>query len=148
MLVATAGYLYTHRSPNLTEKDTVVLADFDNRTEIRFDGTLRLGLSAQLEQSPFLNLLSDQGVRQTLALMAQPKDARLTLETAREVCQRTASTAVLGGSIAQIGARYLLTLKAIDCSTGGSLASTEAEARDKNHVLDALGKIASEIPAN
>jgi DNA-binding winged helix-turn-helix (wHTH) protein/tetratricopeptide (TPR) repeat protein len=145
-LVATGAYLYTHRAPKLTERDTVVLADFDNRTgDPVFDGTLRLGLSAQLEQSPFLNLLSDQGVRQTLALMAQPKDARLTLETAREVCQRTASTAVLGGSIAQIGTRYLLTLKAIDCSTGDSLASTEAEARDKNHVLDALGKIASEI---
>jgi DNA-binding winged helix-turn-helix (wHTH) protein/tetratricopeptide (TPR) repeat protein len=146
VLVATAGYLYTHRAPKLTERDTIVLADFDNRTgDPVFDGTLRLGLSAQLEQSPFLNLLSDQGLRQTLALMAQPKDARLTLETAREVCQRTASTAVLGGSIAQIGTRYLLTLKAIDCSTGDSLASTEAEAADKNHVLDALGKIASEI---
>ena len=146
LLVATAGYLYTHRAPNLTERDTIVLADFDNRTgDPVFDGTLRLGLSAQLEQSPFLNLLSDQGVRQTLALMAQPRDARLTLETAREVCQRTASTAVLGGSIAQIGTRYLLTLKAVDCSTGDSLASTEVEARDKNHVLDALGKIASEI---
>jgi eukaryotic-like serine/threonine-protein kinase len=146
VLVATGAYLYTHRVPKLTERDTVVLADFDNRTgDPVFDGTLRLGLSTELEQSPFLNLLSDQGARQTLALMAQPKDARLTFETAREVCQRTASTAVLGGSIAQIGTRYLLTLKAIDCSTGDSLASTEAEARDKNHVLDALGKIASEI---
>jgi len=146
VLVAVGVYWRWQRKPKLTERDTVVLADFDNRTgDPVFDGTLRLGLSAQLEQSPFLNLLSDQGVRLTLALMAQPKDAPLTLETAREVCQRAASTAVLGGSIAQIGSRYLLTLKAIDCSTGNSLASAEAEAGDKNHVLDALGKTASEI---
>jgi eukaryotic-like serine/threonine-protein kinase len=146
VLIAVGVYWRSPRKPKLTARDTVVLADFDNRTgDPVFDGTLRLGLSAQLEQSPFLNLLSDSGVRQTLALMAQPKDARLTLETAREVCQRAASTAVLGGSIAQIGSRYLLTLKAIDCSTGDSLASAEAEAKDKNHVLDALGNMASEI---
>ena len=78
----------------MTEKDTIVLADFTNTTgDPVFDGTLRQGLSAQLEQSPFLNLLSDERVAQTLALMAQPKDARLTRELAREVCQRTASAA-------------------------------------------------------
>lgn len=130
----------------LSETDTIVLADFDNKTgDPVFDGILRLSLSAQLEQSPFLNLLSDQQARQTLALMAQPKDAPLTHETAREVCQRTASKAVLDGTIAQIGSRYLLTLRAINCSTGESLASTEAEARDKDHVLEALGKTASEM---
>jgi eukaryotic-like serine/threonine-protein kinase len=145
-ILVAVGLYWRAQKPKLTEKDTIVLADFDNKTgDSVFDGTLRQGLSAQLEQSPFLNLLSDQRARQTLALMAQPKDSRLTPETAREVCQRTASTAVLDGSIAQIGTRYLLTLKAINCSSGESLASTEADASDKNHVLDAMGKIASEI---
>jgi len=142
------GVLYFRFRPaaTLTEKDTVVLADFTNTTgDTVFDGTLRQGLSAQLEQSPFLGLLSDQRVAQTLALMAQPKDARLTRELAREVCQRTGSAAVLDGSIAQIGTQYLLTLKAVNCSSGESLASAEVQASDKNHVLDALGKLASEI---
>jgi eukaryotic-like serine/threonine-protein kinase len=145
-LVAVGLYWRTQQKPKLTEKDTIVLADFDNKTgDPVFDGTLRQGLSAQLEQSPFLNLLSDQRTRQTLALMTLPRDSKLTPETAREICQRTASAAALDGSIAQIGTRYLLTLKAINCSTGESLASTEADASDKNHVLDAMGKIASEV---
>jgi tetratricopeptide (TPR) repeat protein len=146
LALAVGGYFYLHRAPKLTEKDTVVLADFANTTGDRvFDGTLRQGLSSQLEQSPFLNLLSDQRIAQTLSLMTQPKDARLTHELAREVCQRTASAAVLDGSIAQIGTQYLLTLKAVNCLNGDSLVSTEAQASDKNHVLDALGKVASEI---
>ncbi|MGC2150992.1 MAG: tetratricopeptide repeat protein, partial [Terriglobales bacterium] len=108
-----------------------------------FDGALREGLSAQIGQSPFLNLLSGQRTAQTLSLMGQPKNAQLTHDVAREVCQRTASTAVLDGTITQLGARYLLTLKALDCSTGETLASTEAEANDKGRVLDAMGKIAA-----
>src|SRR5271156_5425842 len=144
-LLGGTWYWRSHKVSKLTEKDSIVIADFANTTgDSVFDGTLRQGLSAQLEQSPFLNLLSDQRVGQTLSLMAQPKDTRLTHELAREVCQRTASAAVLDGSIAQVGTRYLLTVKALDCSTGESLASTEAEASDKNNVLDALGKIASE----
>jgi len=106
---------------------------------------LRQGLSSQLEQSPFLNLLSEERIAQTLSLMAQPKDARLTHDLAREVCQRTASAAVLDGAIAQVGTQYLLTMKGVNCSTGDSLGSTQAQATDKNHVLDALGKVASEI---
>jgi len=146
VVLVASGYFYLHRSPKLTDRDTVVLADFANTTgDPVFDGTLRHGLSAQLEQSPFLNLLSDQRIAQTLSLMAQPKDTRLTHELASEVCQRTASAAVLDGSIAQIGTQYLVTLKAVNCSNGESLASTEAQASDKNHVLDALGKVASEI---
>jgi eukaryotic-like serine/threonine-protein kinase len=146
LVIVAAVYRHYRLSPKLTVKDTVVLADFANTTgDGVFDGTLREGLAAQLEQSPFLNLLSDRRAAQTLALMAQPKDARLTGELAREVCQRTASTAVLNGAIAQIGARYQLTLKAINCSNGDLLASTEAQANDKNGVLDALGKVASEI---
>jgi eukaryotic-like serine/threonine-protein kinase len=146
VLLVAGAFLYFHPRPKLTDKDTVVLADFANATgDPVFDGTLRHGLSAQLEQSPFLNLLSDQRIAETLSLMARPKDARLTHELAAEVCQRTASAAVLDGSIAQIGSQYLVTLKAVNCSNGEPLASTEAQASDKNHVLDALGKVASEI---
>jgi tetratricopeptide (TPR) repeat protein len=145
-LGAVAGYLYLHRGPKLTNKDTVVLGDFVNTTgDSIFDGALRQGLSSQLEQSPFLNLLSDRRIAQTLSLMARPKDAQLTNELAHEVCQRTASAAVLEGSIAQVGTRYLLTLKAVNCASGENLASAQAQASDKNHILDALGKVAADI---
>jgi eukaryotic-like serine/threonine-protein kinase len=144
--LAVAGYFYLQRTPKLTEKDTVVLADFANSTgDPVFDGALRQGLSSQLEQSPFLNLLSDERIGQTLSLMAKPRYTRLTYELAREVCQRTGSAAVLDGSIAQVGTVYLMTLKAMNCSNGESLASTETQTTDKNHVLDALGKMASGI---
>jgi serine/threonine protein kinase/Tfp pilus assembly protein PilF len=145
-VLAAGGYLYFHRTPKLTDRDTIVVADFANTTgDPVFDGSLRQGLSAQLEQSPFLNLLSEEHIAQTLSLMAQPKDSRLTHQVAREVCQRTGSAAVLDGSIAQVGTQYLLTLKAINCGNSDSLATSEAEASDKNHVLEALGKVASEI---
>jgi hypothetical protein len=146
VLAAVGGYFYFHRAPKLTAKDTIILADFANTAgDAVFDDALRQGLSAQLEQSPFLSLLSDERIAQTLSLMSKPKDTRLTHELAREVCQRTAGAAVLDGSIAQIGTQYLLSLKAINCSNGETLASTEAQAGDKNHVLEALGKVASEI---
>jgi tetratricopeptide (TPR) repeat protein len=102
-------------------------------------------LSVQLEQSPFLSLVSEQRIQQAMRMMDQPADARLTPEIAREICERTASTVVLDGSIAQIGTQYLLTIKAVTRASGESLASTEAQARDKNHVLDALAKTASGI---
>jgi len=146
LAAAAGGHLYLRRTPNLTDKDTVVLADFANTTgDPVFDGTLRQGLSSQVEQSPFLNLLSDRRIAQTLSLMTQPKDVPLTHELALEVCQRTASAAVLDGAIAQVGTRYLLTLKAVDCANGESLASASVQASDKNHVLDALGKLAEEM---
>ena len=146
LIVAAVAYLYIHRPPKLTEKDTILLADFDNQTgDSVFDGALRQGLSVELEQSPFLNLLSEQRIGQTLSLMTRPKDLRLSPEVAREVCQRTASAAVLNGTIAQVGSRYLLTLKAINCNTGDTLASAEAQANDKDHVLDALSAIASDM---
>ena len=146
MALAAGGYFFFHRTPKLTDKDTIVLSDFDNKTgDTVFDDTLRQGLSIQLEQSPFLSIISDQQIRQALQMMGEEPDAKLTPEIARELCQRTASAAVLDGSIAQIGTQYLLTLKAVNCVTGKSLASTEVQANDKNRVLDALGKTASEI---
>jgi tetratricopeptide (TPR) repeat protein/predicted Ser/Thr protein kinase len=145
--LAVGGWLFLSRKAHaLTDKDTIVLADFTNTTgDAVFDGALRQGLAVQLEQSPFLSLISDQQIQQTLGLMGQKPDARLTPEVGRELCQRTASAAVLDGSIAQIGTPYLLTVKAVDCSNGKTLASAEAQASDKNHVLDALGKTAAEM---
>ena len=145
-LAASAILFHTRKVRALTDKDTIVLADFANTTgDSVFDGTLRQGLSVQLEQSPFLSIISDQNIRHTLELMDRKPETQLTPEIAREVCQRTTSAAVLDGSIAQIGAKYLLTVKAINCVNGETLASTEQQANDKNQVLDALGKTATEI---
>jgi serine/threonine protein kinase len=124
IVLAAAGayYFRSRRAPALTEQDRVVLADFTNTTgDPVFDGTLRQGLSAQLEQSPFLNLLSDQRIAQTPTLMSQPKDARLTKDLAREVCQRTASAATIEGSIANLGSQYVLGLQAVNCHSGDLL---------------------------
>ena len=148
LLVTTGVYLgfFFRRPAVLSEKDTLIVAEFANSTgDPVFDGALREGLSVQIEQSPFLKLISEERIKQTLSLMGQPVEAKLSPEIARELCQRTASTAVLDGSITQIGTHYLLTLKAVNCSSGESLASAGAQATDKNHVLDALGKTASEI---
>jgi eukaryotic-like serine/threonine-protein kinase len=150
LAIAAAGYFYFHRhfrlAGKLTDKDTIVLADFTNTTgDAVFDASLRQGLAVQLEQSPFLNLVSAQRMQRTLKLMNLSADAPLTTEVAREVCQRTGSAAVIEGSIAQIGTQFNLILKAVDCSNGESLASTEAQADDKNHVLSTLGAAASAI---
>jgi len=146
VLAATGWLFYSRKAHALGPTDTIVLADFSNATgDPVFDGTLRQGLAVQLEQSPFLSLVSDDRIQQTLQMMGQKPDAKLTPEVARELCERTASAAVLDGSIAQVGTPYLLTVKAINCANGETLASTEAQASDKNHVLDALGKAASEI---
>jgi tetratricopeptide (TPR) repeat protein len=137
---------FPHKLHALTDKDTIVLADFANATgNPVFDGTLRQGLSVQLEQSPFLSIIPDEKIQQTLALMGQPADTKLIQAIAREICQRTTSAAVLDGSIAKFGTQYLLTLKAVNCKSGETLASTEAQASDENHVLNALGKVSVEI---
>jgi tetratricopeptide (TPR) repeat protein len=145
-LIVGAWLYFSRTTPVLTDRDTIVLADFTNTTgDPVFDGTLRQGLDVQLEQSPFLGIVSDDRIQQTLQLMEQKPDAVLTPEIAQEVCQRTSSAAVIDGSIAQIGTQYLLTLKAVNCASGESLASTEAQANDKNDVLDALGKASVDL---
>ncbi len=145
-LIGGGYYYYFRPTAKLSDKDTIVLGDFANSTgDAVFDGTLREGLSVELQQSPFLSLVSQQGIHQTLRMMERPTDTRLTPEITREVCQRTSSAAALDGSIALIGTRYSLILKAMNCVTGDLLAGTEAQANDKSHVLDALGKAASEM---
>jgi tRNA A-37 threonylcarbamoyl transferase component Bud32/tetratricopeptide (TPR) repeat protein len=138
--------LHSHRVAALGEKDTVVLADFDNTTgDPVFDGTLRQGLAAQLEQSPFLNLLSDNAIARTLALMAQPADARLTKQLSRDVCLRTGSAATIEGSIASLGSEYVLSLQAVNCHTGNLLAQEQQTAIGKERVLNALGRAATKM---
>jgi eukaryotic-like serine/threonine-protein kinase len=140
------GYFSSHRLTKLTDKDTVVLAEFTNTTgDTVFDGTLRQGLSSQLEQSPFLNLLSDQRITQTLSFMEQPRDTRLTGELVREVCQRTGSSATIEGSISSLGTQYVLGLKAVNCRNGDLLADEQIVANGKEQVLKALGEAATKL---
>ncbi len=144
--LCVAGYLYLHRSPKLTAKDTIVLGQFENKTgEPVFDQTLRQGLAVQLEQSPFLSLVSDQSIAQTLHFMNRPPGTPLTSEVAREICQRTGSAAVLEGSITGVGNQYILWLRARNCSSGDALAQEQAIAGKKEEVLSALTRIAAQI---
>ena len=140
------GYYFTHRSSKLTGQGSIVLADFTNTTgDTVFDGSLRQGLAAQLAQSPFLHILSDRQIQQTMQYMGQPPSARVTNDLARQICQRTQSAAVLEGSIAQIGNTYNLILNALNCASGETLATANAEAPDKDHVLGALGNAAEDV---
>jgi tetratricopeptide (TPR) repeat protein len=141
---AVAGAIYSRRPPTLTDKDMIVLADFVNRTgDPVFDDTLRHGLAVQLQQSPFLSLISDERIRRTLPLMNQPADARLTPDLAQGVCARTGSTAVLEGSIAVLGSQYVLGLRATTCTTGETLADEQAQASRKEDVLSTLSQMAT-----
>ncbi len=134
-----------HR-PMPTEKQTIVLSDFNNSTgDPVFDGTLREGFTVQLEQSPMLSLVSDQRIRDTLRLMNRPPESRLTAEVAREVCQRTDSAAMLDGSVALLGSQYVLTLHATNCTTGDILDTEQVPAARKEDVLRALSTIASSL---
>src|SRR5579875_300829 len=145
--LSAMGYFYYFRHvPKLTERDTIVLADFSNSTgNAIFDDTLHQGLAVELEESPFLNMLPEQEIQQTLQMMGKQADAKLTPEVAREICRRTGSAAVLNGSIAQIGTQYLLTVEAVNCATGEALTAAKATAKDENHVLEALGKVSADI---
>jgi tetratricopeptide (TPR) repeat protein len=144
ILVASAigGMLYFRSRwtvPRLTEKDTIILSDFNNKTgDSVFDDTLKQGLSVQLEQSPMLALVSDQKVTETLKLMGRPAGDRLTPEVTREVCQRTGSKAMVTGSIAGLGSQYVIGLKAVTCETGDVLAEAQEPAAGKEGVLKAL----------
>jgi eukaryotic-like serine/threonine-protein kinase len=144
--LVVGSYLYFRRTPKLTEKDSIVLADFANVTgDPVFDDTLREGLSVQLEQTPFLELVSDDQLRQTLRLMEKPPNTRLTTEVAREVCQRANATVDIEGSIAALGNQYVLGLKAVRCSSGETLAAEQVTADGKEKVLAALTTAAAEL---
>jgi serine/threonine protein kinase len=146
-LSAVTAWSLAHRDfasrPKLTDKDTIVLADFENNTgDPVFDDTLRQGLSVELEQSPFLRLLSNRKIQQTLPLMGQPKETRLTPEIAQQICERTASAAVLEGFITRVGSQYILGLRARNCNTGDTLDQEQAVAAKREEVLNSLSQIA------
>jgi len=143
-LVAGAAYYRSRSATRLTEKDTIVLSDFTNTTgDAVFDGALKQALVVDLEQSPFVNILSDKKVSETLRLMGRPEGDRLTRDLAREVCLRAASNVLLVGSIANLGGHYVIGLKAENCQTGDSLGTAHAEADGQAMVLQALGQAAT-----
>jgi eukaryotic-like serine/threonine-protein kinase len=141
-----AGYFFFHRRVKLTDKDTIVLADFINTTgDSVFDYSLKRALAVSLQQSPFLSLISDQQIQQTLRYMGKPPNTALDQNVAREVCQRNQSKAMLTGTISQIGAQYILTLEAVNCVTGSSMVRAGANAENKDKVLQALGQATTDL---
>ncbi|MBZ5636567.1 MAG: protein kinase [Acidobacteriia bacterium] len=150
VLVAGGFFLWQQRSHvrTLTEKDTVLLADFENKTgDPVFDDTLRQGLIVQLQQSPYLSLIPDQKIRATLKLMGKPAEAPLTGETAREVCERVGARAMLAGAISGLGSQYVMSLRAEGCANGESLDNQQAQASGKEQVLSTLGDMAGKFRA-
>ena len=145
-LIAGGLYIRSHRSSQLTEKDSVLLADFVNTTgDAVFDGTLKQALAVQLEQSPYLNLLPDSRIREALRFMGRPGDERLTRDVAREVCLRENVKAMLTGSISSLGSHYVITLEAVNAQSGDALDHEQVEAESKEQVLKALDKAASKL---
>jgi len=146
LLIVGGLYWRAHKQLKLTDKDTIVLADFTNTTgEPVFDDALKQGLAVQLEQSPFLSLVSPQRVQQTLQLMGQSSEVRVTPKIAQELCQRTESAATVEGSIATLGSQYILALNAVNCRTGDMLGREQITCEDKNHVLSALGEVVTSL---
>jgi eukaryotic-like serine/threonine-protein kinase len=148
--VAIGGTLYSRSrsARRLTDKDTIVVADFANTTgDSVFDDTLKQALTVDLQQSPFLNVLSDEKVNETLKLMNRSPHDRETQQVAREICLRTGSKATLAGSIAALGSHFAITLKAMNCQSGDSLGSAQVEADSREKVLGALGQAATDLRA-
>jgi serine/threonine protein kinase/Flp pilus assembly protein TadD len=139
-------YSYLHRAPALTEKDSIVLADLTNTTgDSVFDGTLRQALIVKLQESPFLDILSEDQMRETLKFMGRSPDERVAQGLARDICQRDGAKAMIAGSISQLGSRYVLSLNALNCSSGALIGATQAEAASKDQVLSALSQSATEL---
>jgi hypothetical protein len=154
-LIAGGIFLRSRTSHAITGKDSIFIADFTNTTnDPVFDGTLKKALAVDLEQSPYLNVFSDAKARHTLTLMGKPPEERVTVEVAREICQRNGVKALLAGSIASLGSQYVVTLDAINASTGDSLAQVQGQADSKEQVLKTLdttttklrGKLGPDVP--
>ena len=149
LILLIAGGLYyqwRQQSNRLTEKDTIVLADFANSTgDAIFDDTLKTALNVSLRQSPFLNVISDSKVTATLKQMTRPADSKLTPEIVRELCQRAGSRAYIAGAIGTLGSEYVLGLKAVSCQNGDTLVQEQVTTAPKEKVLDTLGEAASKL---
>jgi serine/threonine protein kinase/tetratricopeptide (TPR) repeat protein len=146
-LIALVGaLLYFRRTPALTERDSIVVADFVNTTgESVFDGTLKEALTVQLEQSPYLNILPESRLREALRYMGRSPDERVSNDVAREICLRAGVKAMLTGSISSLGSHYVITLTAVNAQTGDALAREQVEAESKEQVLKALDHAASSL---
>jgi eukaryotic-like serine/threonine-protein kinase len=148
-LIAGGYYWHSHRSVKLTDKDTIVLADFDNSTgDSVFDGALKQALAIQLGQSPFLNILSDRRVAETLQMMGRFSTERVTPAVAKELCLRTGSKAIVLGSISKLGGQYVVSVDAVGCISGDTLAKVQEEAATKEEVLKAISKAATALRGN
>jgi serine/threonine protein kinase/tetratricopeptide (TPR) repeat protein len=146
LLVGGGFYYRWHQRKRLTDKDTIVLTDFANSTaDAIFDDTLKTALTVSLRQSPFLNVLSDAKVTETLRLMTLPPSTKLAPDVARELCQRAGSKAYIAGAIGSLGSKYVLELKAVNCQSGDTLAEDQVTAASKEKVLDTLGEAASKL---
>jgi len=145
-LLVAAFYSHFRKPPQLTDKDVIVIADFANTTgDPVFDSTLKEALAVDLEQSPFLNVLSDRRLSETLKLMGRTPDQRITRDVGREVGMRTGSKALLVGSIASLGSHYAIVLKAVSCQTGDLLGAAQAEAESREKILQTLGEAAATL---
>src|SRR5208283_2038352 len=145
-LLGVGGWLYSRKAHALGQSDTIVLADFVNKTgDPIFDDTLRQGLAAQLQQSPFLSIVSEQRIQQTLRLMGQSPQSKLSVALAADICQRTGSKAYLSGSISSLGSQYVINVSAVNCRTGDTLAQEQVTANGKENVLKALGESSTKI---
>jgi tetratricopeptide (TPR) repeat protein len=150
ILVTAAAYFYLGsgftNKPALTDKDTILLADFDNTTgDVDFDGPLKQGLRVQLAQSPYLNIFPEERARETLGLMERTHDEKITRDVGREICQRRGIKVLLVGSIASLGRNYVITLEAINSQSGEAIAQQQTEAEGKEQVLKALGRAATSM---
>ncbi len=148
-LIVVGVFYYRSRSPKqLTEKDTIVLSDFTNSTgDMIFDDALKQALAVELGQSPFLNVLSDRKVSETLRMMGRPTTERITVDVGRELCLRTGSKALLGGAVSNLGSHYLIDVNAVACGSGDTLAKEQVEATSKEDVLKSLSRAASSLRA-
>src|SRR5262249_11341561 len=145
-LAATAAWFYFNRPSALTGRDTILLADFDNKTgDASFDGTLKQGLAIQLQQWPFLTIFPEVRAQQTLRLMNRSQDERVTAEIAREICERQGIKALIAGSIAPLGSHYVITLEAINAQNGETLERQQAQAESREQVLQALSQAATQL---
>jgi tetratricopeptide (TPR) repeat protein/predicted Ser/Thr protein kinase len=147
LVLVVGGYFYFHRAPILTEKDTIVLADFANTTgEAVFDGpTLKEALAVDLGQSPFLNILSEDKVTETLRLMGRAPEEHLTKDTTKEICERAGGKVYVAGSIAGLGNEYVVSLDAFNCNTGDAVAREQAQTNGKEKLLGTLSETASKL---
>jgi serine/threonine protein kinase/tetratricopeptide (TPR) repeat protein len=146
LAAVAAGFFFTHRTSALTERDSILLTEFTNTTgDAVFDGTLKQALASQLQQSPFLNIIPESKIQQTLQYMGRPTTDRITADLGREICQRAGIKAMMTGSIAPLGSHYVLQLSAVNPANNDSIAVVQQDIDSKEQVLKAMDRAASDL---